>query len=62
MQSENSRIITQLHRFYTISQKIFCCKCFDCCKDVAIIDSNVRKQTLQRMIKNFVIDDNVRVT
>lgn len=61
MQEEN-QIITSSRRAYSIAQKVFCCKCFDCCQDVAIVNSHVRKQTLQRMIKNFVIDENVNLS
>lgn len=44
---------------YSICQKVFCCKCFHCLQNEVILTTDIRKQTLQRMIKNFVIDDEV---
>lgn len=44
---------------YSICQKVFCCKCFHCLQNEVILTTDIRKQTLQRMIKNFVIDDDV---
>lgn len=46
---------------YSICQKVFCCKCFHCLQNEVILTTDIRKQTLQRMIKNFVIDDDVTV-
>lgn len=40
---------------YSISQKIFCCKCFDCLQNDVVLTTDIRKQTLQRMIRNFTI-------
>jgi len=47
---------------YGIFQKLFCCRCFHCLQadDESMLTSEIRKQTFQRMIKNFAIDNNVR--
>jgi hypothetical protein len=45
---------------YSLCQKVFCCKCFHCLQNEVRLTTDIRKQTLQRMIKNFAIDDDVR--
>ena len=60
-ESANSQILTESRRAYSIAQKVFCCKCFNCCQDVTIITSHIRKQTLQKMIRNYVIDEHVHI-
>lgn len=57
--SDNGQILTESRRAYSIAQKVFCCKCFYSCQDVTIVTSHIRKQTLQKMIRNYVIDEHV---
>lgn len=42
---------------YSIAQKVFCCKCFDCLQNEVVLTTDIRRQTLQRMIKNFTISE-----
>ena len=58
-ETNEDQIVTITKKAYSISEKIFCCKCFHCLQDETIFTSNIRKQTLQRMIKNFVLHEDV---
>lgn len=49
-------MVTTSKEPYTITEKVFCCRCFDCLKHDVVLTSDVRRQTLQRMVKNFAID------
>ena len=42
---------------YSMAEKVFCCRCFDCLQEDVVLTPDLRRQTLQRIIKNFVIDD-----
>jgi hypothetical protein len=55
-------MVTTSKEVYSICQKVFCCKCFHCLQNDVILTTDIRKQTLQRMIKNFVIEDDVSFT
>lgn len=44
---------------YNLYQKVFCCKCFDCLQEEVVLTTDIRRQTLQRMVKNFTIDIDV---
>ena len=44
---------------YSMGQKIFCCKCFNCLKEEVVLTTDIRRQTLQRMVKNFTISEEV---
>ena len=44
---------------YSMGEKLFCCRCFHCLQNEVILTTDIRRQTLQKMIKNFVIDENV---
>lgn len=55
-------MVTTSKETYSLCQKVFCCKCFHCLQNEVRLTTDIRKQTLQRMIKNFAIDDNVSPT
>ena len=61
MEEEPTKIKIVTKKAYGILQKLFCCRCFHCLQadDESMLTSNIRKQTFQRMIKNFAIDNNV---
>lgn len=42
---------------YSMAEKVFCCRCFGCLQEDVVLTPDLRRQTLQRIIKNFVIDD-----
>lgn len=44
---------------YNLYQKIFCCKCFNCLQEEVVLTTDIRRQTLQRMVKNFNIEEDV---
>jgi cytochrome c-type biogenesis protein CcmH/NrfF len=55
------KVVTK--KAYSIFQKLFCCRCFHCMRadDESMLTSDIRKQVLQRMIKNFDIESNVKI-
>ena len=58
-ESDNGQILTESRKQYSVAEKVFCCRCFTTCQDVTIVTSHIRKQTLQKMIRNYVIDEHV---
>ena len=44
---------------YSCMQKVCCCKCFECCQEEKIMTPDLRKENMQRMIKDFLVDDHV---
>lgn len=61
MEEEPTKIKIVTKKAYGIFQKLFCCRCFHCLQadDESMLTSDIRKQTFQRMIKNFAIESNV---
>ena len=53
--SINEDMVMTSKESYSIGEKIFCCKCFDCLQNEVVLTTDIRRQTLQRMIKNFAI-------
>lgn len=35
---------------YSCAQKLFCCKCFSCLQEETVMTSDIRKETIKRMI------------
>ena len=58
-QTYQDSMVVNTKEVYSFCQKIFCCKCFHCLQSEVILTTDIRKQTLQRMIKNFVIEEDV---
>ena len=58
-QSINEDMVMISRQTYSISEKVFCCKCFSCLQDNVVLTTDIRRQTLQRMIKNFNISEDV---
>jgi hypothetical protein len=54
-QSINEDMVMTSKESYSIGEKVFCCKCFDCLQNEVVLTTDIRRQTLQRMIKNFAI-------
>ena len=41
---------------YSCLQKALCCKCFTCCQEKEkVMTSDIRKETIQRMVEDFLV-------
>jgi len=52
-------IVVTSKQKYTFIQKVLCCKCFTCCQEHTIMTSDIRKETIQRMVEDYLVQDNV---
>ena len=53
-------VITSDTEKYSCLQKVLCCKCFQCCQEEKVITPDLRKENVQRMLKDFLVSDHVR--
>jgi hypothetical protein len=44
---------------YTFVQKVLCCKCFKCCQEEKVMTSDIRKETIKRMMEDYLVKDDV---
>lgn len=60
-EEEPTKIKVVTKKAYGVLAKLFCCRCFHCLQadDQSMLTSDIRKQTFQRMIRNFVIESTV---
>ena len=40
---------------YSCVQKVLCCKCFSCLQEERVMTSDIRKQTVQRMMEAYLV-------
>lgn len=44
---------------YSCLQKCFCCRCCPCLQEEIVMTSDIRKETIRRMIEDYIVDDTV---
>ena len=42
---------------YSCAQKVFCCKCFSCLQEEKVMTSDIRKETIRRMIEDYMVHE-----
>lgn len=61
LSSKYEGIVVTSKTEYSCLQKVLCCKCFSCCQEKEkVMTSDIRKETIQRMVEDFLVEDSVR--
>jgi hypothetical protein len=58
-EGENSKITIKNRFDYSCVQKVLCCKCFTCLQEECVMTSDIRKETIQRMMEAYLLENDV---